>query len=149
MSRHLETNLSYKPFVFNSIKGTYIFVRKTETFENIEKILISFFSQKDLNRITIHNTSFRPYFFRNLTTDILTSDELSALGWKRFMSSFLLQIDPYDPSNSPESIKVFARFKENLLINGTKLQRRFFKRRMKILRDRVSLDSIEHSLNYE
>jgi len=139
LSSHLESILSYKPFIFNNSKGTYIFVKKKESFNRIEKILINFFSPSELDQIAINNTSLMPNFFRNLTRHTLTSNEISALGWKRFISSFLLQIDPYDPNNSPYSIKVFKRFRRNIKINGNKLQRKFFKRRMKMLRDRVSL----------
>ena len=149
LSGHLELNLSYKPFIFNSTKGTYIFVKKKDSFDKIEKILIKFLSQSELDRITLHDTSFRPNFFRNVTEQVLTSEEISALGWKRYISSFLLQVDPYDPSTSPHSIKVYKRFRNNIKLNGTKFQRKFFKRRMKMLRDRVSLKSIEDLLKLD
>lgn len=146
LSRHLEMILSYKPFIFNSSKGAYIFVKKKESFEEIKDVLINFFSQTDLNQINMYDTSLKPYFFRNLTKQTLTSNELSALGWKRFMNSFLLQIDPYDPTTSPHSIEVFKRFRRNIKVNGTKFQRKFFKRRIKMLRQRVSLETIENML---
>ncbi len=148
LSSYLESNLSYKPFIFNSNKGTHIFVKKKETYEKIEHILINFFSQNDLNQIAIYNTSLRPKFFRNLTKQTITSSDLSALGWKRFINSFLLQIDPYNPTTSAHSIVVFKRFRRNIKINGTKLQRKFFKKRMKMLRERVSLEAIENLLNF-
>lgn len=146
---YLESNLSYQPFIFNTIKGVYIFVKKKESFENIEKILIPFFSQKDLEQISIYDTSLRPYFFRNLTKHTITSNNVSALGWKRFMSSFLHQIDPYSSESSPNSIKVFKRFRRTIKTSGTKLQRKFFKQRMKMLRERVSLQSIEDLLKLD
>ncbi len=149
LSTYLESSLSYKPFIFNSSKGMYIFVKKKERFNNIENLLISFFNQSDLDQISIHDTSFRPYFFRNVTKHVLTSKEISALGWKRYISSFLLQIDPYDPTTSPHSIKVFKRFRRNIKTNGTKFQRKFFKRRMKMLRERVSLEAIENLLKFD
>lgn len=149
LNRHLERSLSYKPFIFNSSKGAYIFVKKKESFEEIKDVLINFFSQADLDQINIYDTSLKPYFFRNLTKQTLTSNELSALGWKRFMNSFLLQIDPYDPTTSPHSIKVFKRFRRNIKINGTQFQRKHFKQRMKTLRQRVSLDSIENLLKLD
>ena len=149
LSRHLEQYLSYKPFIFNCCKGAYIFVKKKESFEEIKDIVINFFSQADLKQMTIYDTSLRPYFFHNMTKQTLSSEELSAFGWKRFMNSFLLQIDPYDPTSSPHSMQVFSRFKQNIKHNGTKLQRKFFKRRMKMLRNRISLDSIENLLKLE
>jgi len=149
LSRHLERAISYKPFIFNSSKGAYIFVKKKESFEKIKDILINFFSQADLDQMNIYDTSLKPYFFSNMTKQTLNSEELSALGWKRFINSFLLQIDPYDPTSPAQSILVFSRFKKNIQINGTKLQRKFFKRRMKMLRKKVSLDSIENLLKLD
>ena len=149
LSNYLEFNLSYKPFIFNSVKGVYIFVKKKETFDDIEKILFKFFSPSDLTQYRIYDTSLKPNFFRSLTKQILSSNELSALGWKRFMNSFLLQIDPYDPTTSPHSIKVFKRFRRNIKVNGTKFQRKFFKRRIKMLRQRVSLETIENLLKLD
>ena len=149
LSRYLERSISYKPFIFNSSKGVYIFVKKKEGFEEIKDVLINFFSQTDLNQINIYDTSLKPYFFRNLTKQTLTSNELSALGWKRFMNSFLLQIDPYDPTTSPHSIKVFKRFRRNIKVNGTQFQRKFYKRKIKMLRQRVSLETIENMLKLD
>ena len=149
LSRHLERSISYKPFIFNSSKGVYIFVKKKEGFEEIKDVLINFFSQTDLNQINMYDTSLKPYFFRNLTKQTLTSNELSALGWKRFMNSFLLQIDPYDPTTSPHSIKVFKRFRRNIKVNGTQFQRKFYKRKIKMLRQRVSLETIENMLKLD
>lgn len=149
LSRHLETQLSYKPFIFNSVKGIYIFVKKNENYENIERIITNFFSQSDLNQITIYDTSTRPDFFRNVTHRTLISKELSAFGWKRFISSFLSQLDPYNQNTSHNSIDVFQRFHRNIKVNGTKLQQKFYKRRLKMLRKRVSLDSIENLLKLD
>jgi len=149
LSRYLERSISYKPFIFNSSKGVYIFVKKKEGFEEIKDVLINFFSQTDLNQINMYDTSLKPYFFRNLTKQTLTSNELSALGWKRFMNSFLLQIDPYDPTTSPHSIKVFKRFRRNIKVNGTQFQRKFYKRKIKMLRQRVSLETIENMLKLD
>lgn len=149
LSRHIETQLSYKPFIFNSVKGTYIFVKKKESFEKIEKIITSFFSRTFLEQVIIYDTSVRPNFFANVTKHVLRSGEYSALGWKRFISSFLFQIDPYNGNASQHSIDVFQRFHQTIKTNGTKFQRKFYKRRMKMLRKRVSLDSIENLLNLD
>ena len=149
LTSHLEDHLSYKPFVFNSSKGMYIFVKKKEPFAKIENILSEFCEVLQIEDLKLHDTTLRPYFFRRETHEMLTSKELSALGWKRFISSFLMQIDPYDAKTSAHSIGVFKRFKSNIKKNGTKLQKKFFKKRMKMLRDRVSLKSIDHLLHLD
>lgn len=149
LGAHLESKLYYKPFIFNSVKGTYIFIKKRETFEEIEHMLIKFFSEHELSQIKICDTTFRPHFFQNLTRQTLNSNDISALEWKRFISSFLFQFDPYSHSGSFVSITVFKRFHNNIKMNGSKLQRKFFKRRMKMLRQRVSIKVIENMLRID
>ena len=149
LTAHLESNLSYKPFVFNSNKGLYIFVKKKDSFEKIQKILTDFCEEDHLQNFNMYDTTPRPFFFSAMTHEILTSTEISALGWKRFISSFLMQINPYDANTSVHSIGIFKRFKNNIKRNGTRLQKKFFKRRMKMLRERVSIESIENILNLD
>ena len=143
LSDHLESTLRYKPFVFNTTRGTYIFVKKRESYSSIRKILIGFFSKAELDQMKMQNTSLRPHFFRKLTKRMLHSREISALGWKRFISSFLIQIDPYNLKSSQNSIVVFEKFQNSIANNGSKYQRKYFKRKLKTLRNRVSLESIQ------
>lgn len=143
LSEYLESILGYKPFVFNTIRGTYIFVSKREPYWRIKQILIGFFSSTELDKIKMYNTSLTPKFFRKLTKRTLHSGEISALGWKRFISSFLIQVDPYNLKSSQNSIVVFKRFQNSITKNGNKYQRKYFKRKLKTLRNRVSLDAIQ------
>lgn len=143
LTDHLESVLRYKPFVFNTTRGTYIFVKKRESYNHIKQILTDFFSQAELDQMKMENTSLRPHFFRKLTKRTLHSREISALGWKRFISSFLMQIDPYNSKSSQNNIVVFETFQNSITNNGSKYQRKYFKRKLKTLRNRVSLGSIE------
>ncbi len=146
LSDYLKSNLLYKPFIFNSTIGTYIFVKKEESFEKIQNILVDFFSQSNLNHVKIYDTTFQPDFFRIVTQQILTSKKLSALEWKHFISSFIMQIDPYNKSTTPNAIAVFENFRSCIYNEGTKQQQKYFKRRLKMLRERVSLETIEKLL---
>ena len=149
ISAGLTSYLSYKPFIFNSSKGIYIFVKQKESFDRIENILIRLIGQHELDQIRIYDTSLRPHFFRTVTKQVLQSREISAFGWKRFISSFLIQADPYSAKTESNSILVFENFHSSIRINGSRIQKRYFKRKMKILRKRVSLESIDDLLKID
>ncbi len=146
LNDQLESSLLYKPFIFNSTIGTYIFVNKEESFEKIQNMLLGFFVQSDLNQIKIYDTSLHPDFFRNEIHHILTSKEISALEWKHFISSFIMQMDPFNTATPSNTISVFKNFRNCINKKGTKHQKKYFRRRMKMLRKRVSLEVIEKIL---
>ena len=146
---HIASYLKYKPFVFNSSRGMYIFTKKNESFEEIENILYQIFTESDLEKLRIFDTSLSPDFFRSVTKEVLQSKEISAFAWKRFISSFLIQVNPYSPKSDSESIAVFQNFKTSIRKNGNRVQKRYFKRKMKILRKRVSLDAINDLLKFD
>ncbi len=143
---HIESHLKYQPFIFNSSRGMYIFTRKNESFEEIEHILLQIFSEEELSKIRIFDTSLSQDFFRSVTKEVLQSKDISAFAWKRFISSFLIQANPYSPKTNAESILVFQNFRASIRNNGSRVQKRYFKRKMKILRKRVSLDSLNDLL---
>ncbi len=149
LCNHLESSLSYKPFVFNATKGLYVFVKKKESFPNIQNILVGFCDETNLKDIKMHDTSFRPKFFSRVTRQILISKETSVQGWKQFISSFLIQIDPFNPSSPSNNIVVFERFRNCISHNGSNHQKRYFKRKLKMLRERVSLEQIDNLLKFD
>lgn len=143
---HIASYLKYKPFIFNSSRGMYIFTKKNESFEEIQNVLYQIFTESDLEKIKIFDTSSSPDFFRSVTKEVLQSKDISAFAWKRFISSFLIQVNPYGANTDTENIAVFENFKTSIRKNGSRVQKRYFKRKMKILRKRVSLDSINDLL---
>ena len=149
ISEYLSSYLRYKPFIFNSSKGIYIFVKNKESFYNIENILIPIFSQTELDQFKMYDTSLRPHFFRNTTEQILQSQEISAFGWKRFISSFLIQVNPYGSDPESNSFIVFENFQRSVLKSGSRAQKKYFKRKMKVLRKRVSLESLDDLLKFD
>lgn len=146
LNYHLTSILLYKPFIFNSTIGTYIFVNKEESFAKVQQILLDFFSRMNLNQMNIYDTTVHPNFFRGVIQKFLTSKEISALEWKHFISSFILQIDPYNASISSNSISIFENFRNCINNEGTKGQKKYFRRKMKMLRKRVSLEVIQNIL---
>ena len=146
---YLASFLRYKPFIFNSTMGTYIFVKKEESFKKIQNILFDFFNQSDLNHLKTYDTSLHPEFFLHEMQQILTSNEISALEWKHFISSFILQIDPFNTSTTANAISIFENFRNCINNKGTKHQKKYFRRRMKMMRKRVSLYGIEKLLDID
>lgn len=146
LNNFLESNLLYKPFIFNSTLGTYIFVKREEGFEKIQTLLLDFFKPLAINHLKIYDSTLQPNYFSNVIQQILTSNEISALEWKHFISSFILQIDPYNASTTTNSISIFENFRNYIITNGTKHQQKYFKRKMKMLRKRISLEDIEKLL---
>ncbi len=149
ISDYLTSHLRYQPFIFNSSKGIYIFVKKKESFSKIENILIPFFNQTELDQFKIYNTSLLPHFFRNTTKQVLQSQEISAFGWKRFISSFLIQANPYGHETESNSFTVFENFRGSIHNSGNRIQKKYFKRKMKVLRKRVSLESLDDLLKFD
>ena len=149
INNHITSHLSYKPFVFNSSRGIYIFTKKKESFEEIKRVLFQFFSDSELEKIEMLDTSLQINFFRIETKRVLQSKDISAFGWKRFISSFLIQANPYSPKTDSDSIAIFQNFKASLRKNGSRIQKKYFKRKMKILRKRVSLDSLDDLLKLD
>ena len=143
---YLEALLDYRPFVFNSVQGVYIFVKRKESFEQIKSVLSGFLYPETLNQMEFINTKSRPQFFKNVIQRVLTSRENSAWAWKRFINSFLTQLDPFSRLTSYNNMVIFKNFHNYIKQNGTKLQRKFYKNRMKILRERVSLENVERML---
>ena len=149
INSHITSQLSYKPFVFNSSRGIYIFTKKTESFEKIEGILYQFFSDSELEKVEILDTSSQLNFFSIETKRVLQSKHISAFAWKRFISSFLIQINPFSPKTDSDSIAIFHNFKTSIRKNGSRIQKKYFKRKLKILRKRVSLDSLDDLLKLD
>ncbi len=149
ISDYLTSHLRYKPFIFNSSNGIYIFVKNKESFSKIESILIPFFNQTELDQFKMYNTSLLPHFFRNTTKQVLQSQEISAFGWKRFISSFLIQANPYSPETESNSFTVFENFRRSIHNSGSRIQKKYFKRKMKVLRKRVSLESLDDLIKFD
>ena len=88
------------------------------------------------------DTARDPRFFKRLTMGVLGNEKASALAWKRHLNSFIFQVNPYQQKGSA-GIKVFQRIQKTVDKEGSPAQKKHFKQRLKLLRNRVSLSAIE------
>ncbi|MBT7239497.1 MAG: hypothetical protein HN860_00660, partial [Flavobacteriaceae bacterium] len=88
------------------------------------------------------DTSNDPRFFKRVTMGVLGNEKASALAWKRHLNSFIFQVNPYQFKGSA-GIKVFQRIQKTVSKQGSASQKKYFKQRLKLLRNRVSLSAIE------
>ena len=120
LTNYLESFLGYRPFVFNSSIGIFVFTPKKESFQRIHDQLVFFLSTDYFNRSSVYDTSDRDGFFMEMTKNILTSDHVSSSYWKRHINSFLLQLQPFHIHKTSENrTKVFTRFKNCVQRHGT------------------------------
>ena len=99
--------------------------------------------------ITIQATDLRvldvsdaPDYFWNEVKNKLSSLAISAFEWKHLISSFLMQMDPFNPKKSDVGIDLFEQFRDLIKAEGSSKQQKYFKNKLSILRKRVSLESL-------
>lgn len=147
LSNYLESSLGYRPFVFNSALGIFVFTRKNESFKGLRDQLIFFLSTDYLNRAEVYDTSKREGFFMGLTRNILSSKTVSAFAWKRHINSFLLQLQPFHIDKALEDkSEIFFRFKHCVQQHGSSEQKEFMINRTRLLLRRACIRSIEDHL---
>ena len=127
-----------KLFVFNTNSGVYFFSTKENLNSMIVKLVMEYLSEhllKESHFTLSRNTKI----FDDSLVKILTDKEISSLGWKNFISSFLNQLDPF--YGDPMIINgLFKRFVYLIKEYGNNQQLEYMKKRMNILRSRVDLD---------
>ena len=139
---YLNEKLFYTPFVFNTVLGVFIFTKKKEDTQLLTVWVSNFLATANLQSFSLVDCSSDPGFFRRFTREVLSNQEASALAWKRYLNSFLIQVNPFK-NEGIQGIKVFKRIKKVIKEKGSDPQKKHFKRRLKSLRKGVSLSSIE------
>ena len=142
LQSYLSEQLSYTPFVFNAVIGVFIFTKKNQSTETLALWVTHFLEREKLQAERLIDTSADPRFFKRLTMGVLGNEKASALAWKRHLNSFIFQVNPYQKKGS-EGIKVFQRIQKTVLKKGSPSQKKYFKQRLKLLRNKVSLSAIE------
>ena len=135
LSKYLSRVLGYRPFVFNSSIGVFVFTQKKESFRRVFDAMQFFLSSDYLSQSMIVDVSEREGYFMRLTQNILHSERHSAYAWQRHISSFLLQLDPYQGENK-RNTKVLKRFKNCVHTYGNSAQINYFKRKSLLLAKR-------------
>ena len=142
LQSYLSEQLSYTPFVFNAVIGVFIFTKKNQSTETLALWVTHFLEREKLQAERLIDTSADPRFFKRLTMGVLGNEKASALAWKRHLNSFIFQVNPYQQKGSA-GIKVFQRIQKTVSKEGSPSQKKYFKQRLKLLRNRVSLSAIE------
>ena len=147
LTNYLEKSLGYRPFIFNSSIGIFVFTMKEESFKRIHDELVFFLSTDYLNRSKIYDTSHREGFFMGITRNILSSSTFSSYLWKRHISSFLLQLQPFHLNgSSKDRAEVFLRFRNCVQSHGTQDQKIYLMRKTRLLLRKACQKSIEDQL---
>lgn len=134
----LSHYLQYKPFVYNTQFGLYVFLDKNDCNTLLEDEV-----KKYLQLHSKETHHFNPChgnhgFFKSEIKSILNDDGASSFAWKNFISSFLSQLQPF----KGEAKSVHALFKGFVKIlkdNGSKAQLDYLKHKMNLLRSRISV----------
>ena len=142
LQSYLSEQLSYTPFVFNAVIGVFIFTKKNQSTETLALWVTHFLEREKLQAERLIDTSADPRFFKRLTMGVLGNEKASALAWKRHLNSFIFQVNPYQQKGSA-GIKVFQRIQKTVSKEGSPSQKKYFKQRLKLLRNRVSLSAFE------
>ena len=106
------------------------------------KITTDFINSFQSVQIKVFDVNNTPDYFWNEARNKLLSLEISALEWKHFISSFLMQVDPFNPKKSDVGIDVYEHFRNLIQTEGSNKQQKYFKNKLKILRKRVSLEPL-------
>lgn len=137
----LHHKLGYLPFICNTQRGLYIFLDQQDCEEwitNEVEVYIKDLSPLQLQFLTTFTT---PSYFHKEIALILNDEAASALSWKNFMSSFLVQLDPF--KGEPKSIhSLFKDFVHAVKTLGNEQQLDYLKRKMDVLRQRVEISGL-------
>ena len=137
----LKGKLGYPPFVCNTQRGLYVFCDRMDCEENIKAVTESFVREhanEELQFLTPYASS--SYFYKEIAA-VLNDESASAFAWKNFMSSFLVQLDPfYGELKSVHSL--FKDFVAAVKTLGNDQQLLYLKRKMNVLRQRVELNGL-------
>ncbi len=144
---YLKSNLTDACFIFNYTDITYVFIQNKQSLKSVQNVIFDFFKTNQINHIKGFDVSNKADYFWKATQRKLVSRENSALEWKHFMISFLIQMDPFAGKKSGETILVFEKFRNFINKEGSKQQQKYFKNKLNMLRKRVSIDQITRLLN--
>lgn len=142
LSDALEAKLNCSVFILNYTDITYIFFEDEIEVSLALKITTDFMTVIQSNQIRSFDVTGSSNYFWNEVKNKLSSEEISAFEWKHFISSFLIQMDPFNLNKSDVGIDVFEQFRDLIKMEGSNKQQKYFKNKLAILRKRVSLESL-------
>lgn len=138
---HLIRDLiGYTPFVFNTQRGLYIFFHEKDCSVSIITQLKSYLTNKGGKHSFVHAYQ-QVNYFENEITQVLNDTQGSSLAWKNFISSFLIQLDPFE-GEVHAVYGMFNRFVAVVKSEGNLSQLDHLKQKMNRLRSKVNLSAI-------
>lgn len=140
ISLDFELYLGYMPFIYNSSQGMYFFIDKNDCNKLVERWVcnnIEAFTQVPFEIIATH---YNTHYFQEIINAHLTDQKISALAWKRTISSFLTQLKPFQ-GDTKSVYNLFLYFVEIIKKSGNKSQLEYLKHKMNQLRTRVTIHS--------
>jgi hypothetical protein len=146
LSETIKAEMNCSVFIFNYTDIIYIFFEDEIEVSLALKLTTDFMTANQSNPITLFDASGSPNYFWNEVKNKLSSNEISAFEWKHFISSFLIQLDPFNVNKSGVGIDVFEQFRDLIKVKGSNKQKKYFKNKLAILRKRVSLESLSRFL---
>ena len=134
---YISQKIGYKPFLFNTEKGFYVFFEAKDRTQDLEASIAYYLDQNAASHqlIAAHT---HPSFFVEELIQVLNNPDASCFAWKNFISSFLIQLDPF--KGSVRAIhSLFKEFVEVVKKRGNTRQLEYLKRKMNSLRARVNV----------
>lgn len=137
LQAYISQKIGYKPFLFNTEKGFYVFFEAKDRTQDLEASIAYYLDQNAASHqlIAAHT---HPSFFVEELIQVLNNPDASCFAWKNFISSFLIQLDPF--KGSVRAIhSLFKEFVEVVKKRGNTTQLEYLKRKMNSLRARVNV----------
>ena len=128
-------------FVFNTTQGIYLFIAKEHCTISMEKQLDDYLKARISEGYILYNCSSEPNYFLDEVGSILQDKSASSFAWKNFISSFLVQLNPF-VGDSTAIASLFKKFVGIVKFMGNKKQLDYLKRKMNLLRERVDLGDL-------
>ena len=125
-------------FVFNTTQGIYLFIAKEHCTISMEKQLDDYLKARISKDYILYNCSSEPNYFLDEVGGVLQDESASTYAWKNFISSFLVQLNPF-VGDSKAVASLFKNFVGIVKLTGNKKQLDYLKRKMNLLRERVDL----------
>lgn len=128
-------------FVFNTTQGIYLFIAKEYCTISLEKQLDDYLKKCISEDYILYNCSSAPNYFLDEVGGVLQDESASTFAWKNFISSFLVQLNPF-VGDSIAIASLFKNFVGIVKFMGNKKQLDYLKRKMNLLRERVDLGDL-------
>lgn len=128
-------------FVFNTTQGIYLFIAEEHCTISMEKQLDDYLKKCISEDYILYNCSSAPNYFLDEVGGVLQDESTSTFAWKNFISSFLVQLNPF-VGDSTAIASLFKNFVGIVKLKGNKKQLDYLKRKMNLLRERVDLGDL-------